>query len=1218
MDSSPAAESDDALVGWRIGPYEVQQRVGGGGMGRVYRALRVEPYRQQVALKVISHGLDTEQFLRRFDTERQVLAELAHPHIARLLDGGTLDDGRPYLVMEYIDGEPLDRYCDSRQLPTAARVQLLLAVCAAVQYAHEHRVIHRDLKPGNVLVTAEGVVKVTDFGLAKRLDAAEGQTQSGAVMGTPGYLAPEQAGGRTQEIGPGSDVYGVGAILYELLTGRPPFRAETVWDMLYQVRHEEPVPPGRLHPKLARDLETICLKCLQKEPGRRYASVAALTEDLRRFLEGKPIHARPVSTVVRWWRWCRRNPYLAVASGVAALALLAVTLVSLVFASTKSRDLARISDEREKTQDALTKAEQEREKTQDALTQAKLNLYAAHMNLYAAHMNLAQTAWENGHVERVLELLDLYRQPGPGQKDLRGWEWYYQDRLCHSDLRTLQSHTGEVYGVAFNGDGTRLASVSRDETVRVWDAASGRELLTLKTGPVGRVAFSADGTRLASAGANQPVRVWDAASGQLLRTLKGHTGWVTGVAFSSDGTRLASASADQTVRVWDAANGQLLRTLPGHTGRVFGVAFSPDGTRLASASDQDQTVRVWNAISGQLLRTLKGHASGVRGVAFSADGTRLASAGVDRTVRVWDTASGQELRTLKGHTSDVNGVAFNGDGTRLASVSHDKTVRIWDAASGQLLRTLKGHTGWVTGVAFSSDGTRLASASGDKTVRIWDAASGPQPRTLKGHPGWLWGVAFSPDGTRLASASADKTVRVWDTASGQLLRTLKGHAGWVRGVAFSADGTRLASASADKTVRVWDTASGQLLRTLEGHAGWVRGVAFSADGTRLASASDDQTVRVWDAASGQLLRTLPGHAGRVFGVAFSPDGTRLASASEDKTVRVWDAAGGQEPRILQGHTGGVNGVAFSADGRRLASASDDQAVKVWDAASGQELRTLKGDAGAVNGVTFSADGRRLASANADKTLKIWDAAPLTPEVQVQSEALNFVEFLCAKLPPKDEVLARLRRHPAISDAVRQAALQMVESYWQCRVDNEATSVVQRLFDKGLLRGEALEKLRGDDCLTELVRQRALAVVEQHPLNAVALYISSATVTAKPAAAASAYRRALLQVEEACRLEPNNGTFVSALGMAQYRVGEYKKALETLIRSDQLNAPRNLGSSPADLAFLAMTQHQLGQTDQAQAFLARLREATRKPRWALDLQSQGFVHEAETVVKGLKP
>ncbi|GKT52382.1 vegetative incompatibility protein HET-E-1 [Colletotrichum spaethianum] len=532
---------------------------------------------------------------------------------------------------------------------------------------------------------------------------------------------------------------------------------------------------------------------------------------------------------------------------------------------------------------------------------------------------------------------ELFRREEPGwmvTKPIMEDEW----DAC---LQTLEGHGGSVRSVAFSGDGTQLASASYDETVKVWDAATGQCLRTLEghSHGVSSVAFSGDGTQLASASDDRTVKVWDAATGQCLRTLEGHGNAVRSVAFSGDGTQLASASYNKTVKVWDAATGQCLWTLKGHSHDVYSVAFSGDGTQLASAS-YDQTVKVWDAATGQCLQTLEGHGNAVRSVAFSGDGTQLASASGDCTVKVWDAATGQCLWTLEGHSHDVYSVAFSGDGTQLASASDDRTIKVWDAATGQCLRTLEGHGDFVSSVAFSGDGTQLASASYDQTVKVWDAATGQCLRTLEGHSHDASSVAFSGDGTQLASASSDRTIKVWDAATGQCLRTLEGHGDFVSSVAFSGDGTQLASASYDHTVKVWDAATGQCLWTLEGHSHDVYSVAFSGDGTQLASASDDRTVKVWDAATGQCLRTLEGHGDFVSSVAFSGDGMQLASASYDQTVKVWDAATGQCLRTLEGHSRDVSSVAFSGDGTQLASASDDRTVKVWDTATGQCLRTL--------------------------------------------------------------------------------------------------------------------------------------------------------------------------------------------------------------------------------------------------------------------------------------
>jgi len=556
-----------------------------------------------------------------------------------------------------------------------------------------------------------------------------------------------------------------------------------------------------------------------------------------------------------------------------------------------------------------------------------------------------------------------------------------------STLKIITGHTAAVNGVAFSPDGHRLATVSLDKTVRVWDAGTGQQVGAPMTGHednVIGVAFSPDGRRVASASMDMTARVWDVETGQLVGApLRGHTGSVLGVAFSPDGNWLATASTDRTVQLWDARTGYPVGTrLVGHTGSVVSVAFSPDGQRLATASD-DQTVRLWDARSGQQVGApLVGHLGPVLSVVFSPDGHRLASASMDKTARVWNADTGQGLGPpLTGHSGPVQSVAFGPDGHRLATASADQTVRLWDADTGRDRgRSLTGHGGIVNGVVFSPDGRRLATASSDSTVRLWDAGQS-FGAPLTGHTGSVNSVVFSPDGHRLASASDDQSVRLWDPDTGLPVGApLLGHTGNVNSVAFSPDGRRLASAGADQTVRLWDAVTGQQVGTpLTGHTGSVLGVVFSPDGRQLASAGADQTVRLWDAATGKWVATLTGHAGKVNSVVFSPDGRRLASAGGDPTVRLWDAGTGQSVAMLTGHAGPVLGVAFSRDGRWLATASADETVRLWDAATGQSIGDpLKGSDGAVNAVVFSPNGRRLATAESDGTVQLWDATTGQP------------------------------------------------------------------------------------------------------------------------------------------------------------------------------------------------------------------------------------------------
>jgi WD40 repeat protein/tRNA A-37 threonylcarbamoyl transferase component Bud32 len=1003
-----------------FGDYELLQEIGQGGMGVVYKA-RQRSLHRLVAVKMIRRDhLDSDTDGQRFRNEAEMVAQLDHPQIVPIYEVGETD-GQLYFSMKLIEGGDLAEQLPRFTADPRAAARLLVSLARAVHHAHQRGILHRDLKPSNVLLDADGQPHITDFGLAKRLTppaftsaraSRKGElTLSGAIVGTPSYMAPEQAcptlrvsakGGAGK--GPGvttaADVYGLGTLLYALLTGRPPFQGDTLLDTLVQVKEREPEPPRFSNRRVDRDLNTICLKCLNKEPHQRYGSAEALADDLERWLKGEPIRARPVSAWERGWQWAKRRPAvaaLALVSGVATL-LVVAGAVGLWYHG-------RLQEEFGKTQEA-------RERAEAAVAEAE-------MYQYFHHIARAHAGWRDGNMGGVEKLLDAC----PTER--RNWEWHYLKRLCHTELLTLEGHTDQVWSVAFSPDGQRLASGSREGSVKVWDATTGQVLHTLPghTDVVHAVAFSPGGRQLASGGWDGVVKVWDATTGAVLQTLKGHTATVHGVAFSPDGERLASGGRGGEVKVWDVRTGQENLALIGHTGTVYRVVFSPDGTRLASAS-MDRTVRVWDArIGTEALLTLKGHIDQVVGVAFSPDGTRLASASVDWTVKVWDATAGRETFTLKGHKSGILSVVFSPDGTRLASASMDRTVKVWDATTaGEARLTLKGHTNQVRSVSFSPDGTRLASASWDRTVKVWDATTDPEALSLTGHTNRVVSVAFSPDGKRLASGSGDRTVKVWDATSGQVLHTLTGHTGVVHCVTFSSDGKRLASGDGRRlasggcegVAKVWDATSGQLLRTLPGHTDQIIGVAFSPDGARLAlaildgtvkvcdattgeeihilkghthcarsvafspdgerlAAGGDRTVKVWDATTGEVLHTLQGHTDDVLGVAFSPDGKRLASSSVDLTVKVWDATTGLEIHTLQGHTDRVFGVTFRPDGTRLASASWDGTVKLWDPATGLEALTLQGHTNAVSSVAFSPDGTRLASASWDQTIKIWDA-----------------------------------------------------------------------------------------------------------------------------------------------------------------------------------------------------------------------------------------------------
>jgi WD40 repeat protein/transcriptional regulator with XRE-family HTH domain len=568
---------------------------------------------------------------------------------------------------------------------------------------------------------------------------------------------------------------------------------------------------------------------------------------------------------------------------------------------------------------------------------------------------------------------------------------------------TLRGHTDSVWSAVFSPDGTRIATASNDGTAKIWDAATGKVLLTVKgssydTGSyyasVYYAAFSPNGKYLATAGGDGIARIWNATTGEELFDLSRDYQVVFHVEFSPDGSRVATAGPAGAAKVRDVLTGKKLLTLFQGNGVVsYWITFSPDGSRIAVANAlgvSEGWVTIWDAVTGEILLTLPHQNTRVESVSFNPDGTRIITTGEDRTARIWDANTGEELLALSGYTDSFTNAAYTPDGTRLATTIGDGRVKVWDALTGQELLVLAGHSSSINTMAFSPDGTRMVTTSLDKTARVWSVAPSREFLTLVNGPMIASPegsrLTYSPDGTRLAVAYSDPIAKVWDVTTGKLLLSLSGHTDGVNFIAYNWDGTRIATAASDGTAKVWDADSGKELLTLPAHNERVISVAFSPKcvsppkapvercGSRIATASFDKTVKIWDAETGNKILTLAGISSEwLSGVAFSRDGSRVVVSSYDGTATMWDAVAGRKLFSLIGHTAPIRQVVFSPDGKRVATASSDGSAKLWDATSGQELLTLAGHASQVFSVAFSLDGKLIATASGDKTAKVWDA-----------------------------------------------------------------------------------------------------------------------------------------------------------------------------------------------------------------------------------------------------
>jgi WD40 repeat protein len=922
-----------------VDEYELLDEIGHGGMGLVYEAKERRTGRI-VALKMILSNRTSREATRRFLLEAEMAANLDHAHIVPIYHVGE-HEGQPYFCMKLVEGKDLANMLKSGAIADARHAaQLVETISRAVHFAHSRGILHRDLKPANILIDRQGEPHVTDFGLAKRLDSDAGLTHAGQIVGTPAYMAPEQMKGELRLISVATDVYALGVILFELLTNRRPFQAEDGDELYRQIQEVPPPSPRSLNSQVPADLETVCLKCLEKDPAARYASAEALAEDLRRFQNGEPIKGRRVGRIERAWRWCRREPVLAAISAIAALALLTTFIISVAFAIQKSRYATGI----------------QQRLAQSYLERGQASAETGEVGPALLHMARAlETVPEHDvELDRVI------------RENLAVWGARYipAERVLH--------HPAPVTSVAFSPTNLVLTGCT-DGKARLWDLVTERPLFEVPcSDEVLAVAFSVNGLRLAT-GEKSAATIRNAMNGEPVGRPLEHPDRVQAIAFSPDGQMLLTGCADGLVRLWRIENSAPISEWK-HEGPVYSVAFHRSG-KFAITASHDRTAKIWDVQTGECVAKLQ-HMTIVLQAGFWSD-TRVVTSTLDKA-QFWalpeehpgdDSPGVQPISPGFQHNGTLWGLAISQDGRRIVTAGDDKFVRVWNQ-TGKPLATFR-HTDAIRSVAISPDGTSVVAAGDDRTVRVWPMPNleAPDQRRLE-HRHQINCACFSADGRFVLTASHDQTAGLWDAATGQVVSSFA-HEKPVRQACFCPDEKLILTVDEAWTARLWNTREGRIVQEFK-HNAVVPSAACRPKSSQFATACHDSIVRLWDGVEGRLLHTMK-HDDMVLGVSFSPDGHYLASWSQDRTARIWNSENGKLVVAVR-HDGPIRSAAWSPDNSMLATGGDDNLARIWHVPFGKPVSHSfehHEKPGSVGFVEFSPDGQLLLTTSTDKTVRLW-------------------------------------------------------------------------------------------------------------------------------------------------------------------------------------------------------------------------------------------------------